>query len=166
MAQTTHSVSVFCVVSKRRVVVCTALNMMSPGWWRRSCSLGKCPSLIHSHIHSLTLIHSQTHSSQTVYEKQNVSLCVRVSQGDKKSSIGLQPLPPEAHHLQLLNALYRPIEMLLIQRRPMSSKMADQILLKRQTSIFTVVFFFVWSQNSRKRITCCPNHLLYIVNPL
>ena len=140
MAQTTHGVSAFCVVSKRRMVVCTALNMMSPGWWRSSGSLGKCPSLIHSHIHSLT--HSFIH---TVYEKQNLSFCVCVSQGDKKSSIGLHPLPPVAHHLQLLsstiggnqrhtlNALYRPIEKLLTQRWPMSSKMADQILLKRKT---------------------------------
>jgi hypothetical protein len=90
--------------------------------------------------HSLKLIHSHT-----VYEKQNLSLCVCVSQEDKKGSIGLPPLPPEAHHLQLLsstigvnhqnvlNALYRPIEKLLTQRRPMSSKMADQTLLKRET---------------------------------
>ncbi|XP_059901203.1 uncharacterized protein LOC132452545 isoform X2 [Gadus macrocephalus] len=37
------------------------------------------------------------------------------------------------NHRHALNALYRPIEMLLIQRRPTSSKMADQILLKRKT---------------------------------
>ena len=143
MAQTNHGVSVFCVVSKRRVVVCTAANMMSPGWWRRSGSLGKCPSLIHSHIHSHTysLTHSFIHS-HTFYEKQNLSLCVCVSQAEKKSSIGLYLLPPEGHHLQLrsstiggnhrhaLSALYRPIEMHLIQR---STKMADQILLKRKT---------------------------------
>ena len=148
MAQTTHGVSVFCVVSKRRVVVCTAANTMSPGWGRRSGSLGKCPSLIHSHIHSLT--HSFIH---TVYEKQNLSFCVCVSQGDKKSSIGLRPLPPVAHHLQLLsytiggnqrhtlNALYHPMEMHLIQRRPMSTKMADQILLRRKNNELLALFF-------------------------
>ncbi|XP_030204891.1 uncharacterized protein LOC115537254 isoform X3 [Gadus morhua] len=65
--------------------------------------------------------------------------------GRKKISIGLRHCLPVAHHLQLLsstigvnqrhalNALYRPIEMHLIQRRPTSSKMADQILLKRKT---------------------------------
>jgi hypothetical protein len=108
----------------------------------------KYPSLIHRHPHSFTYSFTHTHSftHSMVYERQNLSLCFCDSQpGRKKISIGLRHCLPVAHHLQLLsstiggnqrhalNALYRPIEMHLIQRRPTSSKMADQILLKRKT---------------------------------
>ena len=111
-------------------------------WVRKKVRQLMQVSLTHSLTYSFT--HTLIHS-HTFYEKQNLSLCVCVSQAEKKSSIGLYLLPPEGHHLQLrsstiggnhrhaLSALYRPIEMHLIQRRPMSTKMADQILLKRKT---------------------------------
>ena len=92
----TRCVSVFCVVSRQRVVLSTASKLKSPGRWGRPGRLpGKCPTLIHSHTHSLTYSFIQTVYS--LGKTKSKSLCLCFTTGRKKEQ-QWPPPTPLLHH--------------------------------------------------------------------